>query len=76
MFSFKVKVFWRTMDRQGQHYEPFVNEDVLYFDRPIFESEIKKEVQRVYGVFVDKVEICPTLAAPDAAPAASQSDEL
>lgn len=68
MFSFKIKVFWRTMDRQGPKYEPFVDEDILYFDKPIFESEINREVRRVYGFFVDRIEIYPTQHAPDVMP--------
>lgn len=57
MIIIKIKVFWRTMNTQGPHYDPNISNDILYSDKPVLKSDIDKEVKRAYGPLVDKYEM-------------------
>ncbi len=56
MLVIKLTIHWRTPDSQGPDYPDIVSHETMYCDSPILDSQINREVYKLYGPLVSKIE--------------------
>lgn len=55
----QIQVAWRTMERQGPQFSPFMGDLTIFFAGSISNVEIERKVREAFGPFIDSWVVLP-----------------